>query len=87
MTASSHALYIYLYLLYYYKIIVLLVIIIKKQLIFILGLFELEGNSTQLAYTYIKCWMRWLQKAGGGGGCVKIQRRLSSGSDDRKVDG
>jgi hypothetical protein len=48
------------------------VIIIKTQLIFILRLFKLGGNSEQLAYIYIKCWIRYLEEAGGGGGgCVK----------------
>lgn len=60
--------YIYIYLLNYYNIIIGLLIIIKTQLIFILRLFKLRGISKQLAYIYIKCWIRCLEEAGGGGG-------------------
>jgi hypothetical protein len=28
-----------------------------------------ESNLQQLAYTYVKCWMRWLQEADGN--CVR----------------
>jgi len=63
--------YIHIYLLNYYNIIIGLLIIIKTQLIFILRLFKLGGNSKRLAYIYIKCWIRCLEGAGCGGGCVK----------------
>jgi len=60
-----------IYLLNYYNIIIESLIIIKTELISILRLFKLGGNSKQLAYIYIKCWTRCPEEAGGGGsgGC------------------
>ena len=43
-----------------------------QQLIFIFCLRKLEAKCKQPVYTYVKCWMRWLEGAGGAcGGCVR----------------
>ena len=45
---------------------------ITREIIFIFSLGELKGNCKQLAYTYVKYWMRWLKEAGGAGSsCVR----------------
>ena len=32
----------------------------------------MEAKCKQPVYTYVKCWMRWLEGAGGAcGGCVR----------------